>query len=181
MRHDLRRPVAALAASLLLVPALTACGDDEDAGSHTTHTTTTLAPEPAAVEVDPEVMSTIEGRGTPTPQPVEGEVAELQVIDDVEGTGAEVTEGATVKAHYVGIVADSGEQFDSSWERGEPSEFSLGRVIPGWSEGLVGMKVGGRRTLVIPAEKAYGDAPPPGSNIPAGAALVFTVDMAGVG
>lgn len=181
MRHDLRRPAAALAALLLLVPALAGCGDDEDTGSHTTHTTTSQAPEPGALQVDPEVMSTIEGRGTPSPQPVEGEVTELQITDDVEGTGAEVTEGATVKAHYVGIVADSGEQFDSSWERGEPSEFSLNQVIPGWSEGLVGMKVGGRRTLVIPADKAYGDTPPPGSSIPAGAALVFTVDMAAVG
>ena len=184
MRRDLRRPAAALAALLVLVPALAACGDDEDTGSHTTHTTTTApaAPEETGgLEVDPEVMSTIEGRGTPTLQPVEGEVTELQVTDDVEGTGAEVTEGATVKAHYVGIVADSGEQFDSSWERGEPSEFSLNGVIQGWSEGLVGMKVGGRRTLVIPAEKAYGDSPPPGANIPAGAALVFTVDRAAVG
>lgn len=181
MTSNLRRRSAALVALLLVVPGLAACGDDEGSGSHTTHTTTSLAPEPAALEVDPEVMSTIEGRGAPTPQPVEGEVTELQVIDDVEGTGAEVTEGATVKAHYVGIVAESGEQFDSSWERGEPSEFSLNGVIQGWSEGLVGMKVGGRRTLVIPAEKAYGDSPPPGANIPPGAALVFTVDMAAVG
>ena len=181
MRTRLRLPAAALAALLLLVPALTACGEDEDTGSHTTHTTTTMAADPAALEVDPEVMSTIEGRGTPTPTAVEGEVTELKITDDVEGTGAEVTAGATVKAHYVGIVADSGEQFDSSWERGEPTEFSLNSVIQGWSEGLVGMKVGGRRTLVIPAEMAYGDSPPPGSNIPAGAALVFTVDMAAVG
>lgn len=169
-------------ALLLLVPVLAACGDDEDAGgTHTTHTTTTAVPAAGAVEVDPEVMSTIEGRGAPTMAPVEGEITELKITDDVEGTGAEVTAGATVKAHYTGVVAESGEQFDSSWERGEPSEFSLNQVIQGWSEGLVGMKVGGRRTLVIPAEMAYGDSPPQGSNIPPGAALVFTVDMAGVG
>jgi peptidylprolyl isomerase len=179
MEH--RRPAAALAALLLVVPALSACGEDDDSASHTTHTTTTAPAEPAGLEVDPEVLETIQGRGTPTPTPVEGDVTELEIIDDVEGTGAEVTEGATVKAHYVGVMAETGEQFDSSWERGEPSEFSLGAVIQGWSEGLVGMKVGGRRTLVIPAEKAYADAPPPGSNIPPGAALVFTVDMAAVG
>ena len=187
MRAHLRRPAAALAALLLLVPVLAACGEEEDSGSHTTHTTTSLPADPGAdpaaqgLQVDPEVLSTIQGRGAPTPTPVEGDVTELEIIDDVEGTGAEVTAGATVKAHYVGVVADSGEQFDSSWERGEPTEFSLDSVIAGWSEGLVGMKVGGRRTLVIPAEQAYGDAPPPGSGIPAGAALVFTVDMAAVG
>ena len=180
MRNELRRPAAALAALILLVPALAACGDDEDTGGHTTHTTTTLAPEPAALEVDPEVMSTIEGRGTPTLQPVEGEVTELQVTDDVEGTGAEVTEGATVTAHYVGVVAESGEQFDSSWERGEPTEFSLNSVIPGWSEGLVGMKVGGRRTLVIPGHMAYGSNPPPGAGIAPNETLLFTVDLVDV-
>jgi peptidylprolyl isomerase len=180
---NLRRPAAALAALLLVLPALAACGEDDDTASHTTHTTTSLPADPSAPaepEVDPEVLETIQGRGTPSPTPVEGEVTELEIIDDVEGTGDEVTEGATVKAHYVGIVAESGEQFDSSWERGEPLTFSLGGVIQGWSEGLVGMKVGGRRTLVIPAEKAYADAPPQGSNIPPGAALVFTVDLAAV-
>ena len=67
--------------------------------------------------------------------------------------------------------------FDESWSSGQPVTFPLDRVIPGWSQGLVGMKEGGRRTLVIPAELAYGANPPPGSDIPADAALVFTVDL----
>ncbi len=175
-----RRSAAALAAVLLLVPALAACGDDGEARTNTTHTRPedAGAPDASEPEVDPAVLAEIDGRGAPTPEPVEGAVDELQVIDDVEGSGAEVAEGATVTAHYVGVVAATGEKFDASWDRGEPTTFSLDQVIQGWSEGLVGMKVGGRRTLVIPAAMAYGPNPPPGSNIPADAPLVFTVDMA---
>ena len=83
----------------------------------------------------------------------------------------------TVVAHYVGVDAQ-GNQFDSSWRNGDPAKFSLDQVIPGWSEGLVGMKVGGRRTLVIPADKAYGNTPVAGR--PAGT-LIFVVDLVGAG
>jgi peptidylprolyl isomerase len=105
------------------------------------------------------------------------EVSELEVIDVVEGSGAEVAAGATVTAHYSGVSASTGEEFDSSWSRGEAASFPLDGVIQGWSEGLVGMKEGGRRTLIIPSEMAYGQSPPPGSGIAPGETLVFTVDM----
>lgn len=104
-------------------------------------------------------------------------VSELVVTDDVVGTGDEVTEGATVTAHYVGVSASTGEQFDASWDHGAPISFPLDRVIRGWSEGLIGMKVGGRRTLVIPGDMAYGPNPPPGAGIAPNETLVFTVDM----
>lgn len=104
-------------------------------------------------------------------------VSELVITDDVVGTGDEVTEGATVTAHYVGVSASTGEQFDASWDRGAPISFPLDRVIRGWSEGLLGMKVGGRRTLVIPGDMAYGPHPPPGAGIAPNETLVFTVDM----
>jgi peptidylprolyl isomerase len=126
-----------------------------------------------------QVQDEIEARGKPQLAATDA-VTELRITDEVEGSGDEVTEGATVTAHYVGVVAATGKEFDSSWGRGEPSTFSLNQVIQGWSEGLVGMKVGGRRTLVIPAAMAYGPNPPPGGDIPADAPLVFTVDMAAV-
>ncbi|MCB0951409.1 MAG: FKBP-type peptidyl-prolyl cis-trans isomerase, partial [Microthrixaceae bacterium] len=99
-------------------------------------------------------------------------------IDDVVGDGDVVCPGDTVLAHYTGIQASDGEQFDSSWERGEPAEFGLDQVIPGWTEGLVGMKVGGRRTLVIPTDQAYGENAADQGR-PEGV-LVFTIDLIGV-
>ncbi len=126
------------------------------------------------------MLAQIEERGKPEIA-AQDQVTELVVTDDVEGTGAEVQAGDTITAHYVGVQASDGVEFDSSWSRGEPATFPLDRVIQGWSEGLVGMKEGGRRTLVIPAEQAYGQSPPPGSGIQPGATLVFTVDLVSVG
>lgn len=97
----------------------------------------------------------------------------LQVIDTKEGTGEAVKPGASITADYTGAVASTGIIFQSSFDRGQPVPFSLQGVIPGWSEGMVGMKVGGQRRLLIPAAKAYGDHPPAG--IPANADLVFDV------
>lgn len=132
------------------------------------------------VSADADALAAAESRGAPEMSVPEGEAEteELVIIDDVEGEGDIVCPGDTVLAHYTGIQASDGEQFDSSWERGEPSEFGLDAVIPGWSEGLVGMKVGGRRTLVIPADQAYGEDAAEGRP---GGVLVFTVDMVGVG
>jgi FKBP-type peptidyl-prolyl cis-trans isomerase len=99
------------------------------------------------------------------------------VIDDIKvGTGAEVKVGDTVSVHYVGTLQD-GTEFDNSKKRGEPFEFKVGegRVIKGWEEGLVGMKVGGQRILVIPPEKAYG-AKGIGP-IPGNATLVFSIEL----
>lgn len=112
--------------------------------------------------------------------PVE-KVLSLQKIDIVSGTGAEVKTGDTVSVHYTGAVASTGEVFQSSKDFGiEPVTFPLGGVIKGWTEGIPGMKVGGTRRLVIPAEMAYGSNPPPGSGIPANADLVFDVELVGI-
>lgn len=121
----------------------------------------------------------IETRGKPQLGATDA-VTELVVTDEVEGTGDEVTPGATVTAHYVGVSASTGSQFDASWDRGAPISFPLDGVIQGWSEGLVGMKVGGRRTLVIPGDMAYGANPPPGAGIAPNETLVFTVDLVDV-
>ncbi|MFZ4518771.1 MAG: FKBP-type peptidyl-prolyl cis-trans isomerase [Microthrixaceae bacterium] len=121
----------------------------------------------------------VEARGKPQLGATEA-VTELIVTDEVEGSGEEVTPGATVTAHYVGVSASTGSQFDASWDRGAPISFPLDGVIRGWSEGLVGMKVGGRRTLVIPGDMAYGANPPPGAGIAPNETLVFTVDLVDV-
>ena len=107
--------------------------------------------------------------------------ADLVVTDLVEGDGAEATAGSTVSAHYVGVAFSTGEEFDASWNRGQPFEFKLGggQVIPGWDEGVQGMKVGGRRKLTIPSAMAYG-ARGAGGVIKPHEPLVFVVDLLSV-
>lgn len=105
----------------------------------------------------------------------------LQKIDQKEGTGTEVKAGETVTAHYTGAVAATGVIFQSSHDSGNPATFPLSNVIPGWQEGVPGMKVGGTRRLLIPAEKAYGATPPQGSNIPPNADLVFDIELVKIG
>lgn len=106
--------------------------------------------------------------------PVEN-VAELQITDLQEGDGAEVQPDSIVTVDYTGAVAATGVIFQSSLDAGQQATFSLDQVIPGWKEGMVGMKQGGTRRMVIPATLAYGENPPEGSGIPANAALVFDV------
>ena len=102
----------------------------------------------------------------------------LVITDLIEGAGAEVVPGSRVLTHYVGVAFSTGEEFDASWNRGEPLPFQVGvgQVIRGWDEGLLGMKVGGRRRLEIPADMAYGDRGA-GSVIKPGESLIFVVDL----
>ena len=104
--------------------------------------------------------------------------SELEVTDVLAGDGDEAAPGRTAVVHYVGVAYSSGEEFDASWNRGEPFAFPLGagRVIAGWDQGVVGMKVGGRRRLVIPPELGYGDRGA-GSAIAPGETLIFVVDL----
>jgi peptidylprolyl isomerase len=104
----------------------------------------------------------------------------LVTKDLIVGTGPEAKAGQTVTVNYVGVLYKGGKEFDSSWKRKEPFAFQLGKgaVIQGWDQGIAGMKVGGRRLLVIPAELAYGSRGS-GSAIPPNAALVFVVDLLG--
>ena len=103
---------------------------------------------------------------------------ELQITDVTEGDGPEATAGSTVSVHYVGVAHSSGEEFDASYNRGEPLQFRLGvgQVISGWDTGVQGMKVGGRRQLVIPPHLGYGDRGA-GGVIKPGETLIFVVDL----
>ena len=107
--------------------------------------------------------------------------ADLEVIELNDGDGAEATAGSTVSVHYVGVAHSTGEEFDASYNRGEPLQFRLGigQVISGWDQGVQGMKVGGRRQLVIPPHLGYGDRGA-GGVIKPGETLIFVVDLLGV-
>jgi peptidylprolyl isomerase len=105
----------------------------------------------------------------------------LEITDIWEGDGPEATAGSTVQVHYVGVSYSTGEEFDASWNRGEPLQFRLGvgQVIAGWDQGVQGMKVGGRRKLVIPPDLAYGDRGA-GRSIAPGETLIFVCDLVSV-
>jgi peptidylprolyl isomerase len=103
---------------------------------------------------------------------------ELGIEDLVTGDGDEATPGSKVTVHYVGVAFRSGDEFDASWNRGQPFEFRLGKgqVIAGWDQGVAGMRVGGRRKLTIPSAMAYG-ARGAGGAIEPHEPLVFVVDL----
>ena len=107
--------------------------------------------------------------------------ADHEIIDLTEGDGAEAATGDTAVVHYVGVSYSTGEEFDASWNRGQTFEFPLGagNVIAGWDRGVVGMKVGGRRRLVIPPHLGYGDRGA-GAVIKPGETLIFVVDLVDV-
>ena len=169
---------------VLIAPvlALAACGDDdEDGGAQTTQTETapaqTAPPEtapPAAEGGDPKDLEQ-----KPKVEIPEGDAPSKLVTEDiVKGKGKAAKKGDSVTVHYVGVLYDGGSEFDASWNRNEPFPFELGAgmVIPGWDEGVAGMKVGGRRKLIIPPDLAYGPTGQP-PTIPGNATLVFVVDL----
>lgn len=100
---------------------------------------------------------------------------DLVVEDLVVGDGPEASAGDTVEVHYVGVDFETGEEFDSSWDRNQTIFFPLERLITGWQEGIPGMRSGGRRLLVCPPEKAYGAAG--GGHPLSGRTLVFVIDL----
>ncbi len=116
--------------------------------------------------------------------PITTPVSELQIIDLSEGTGEVVPEGATITAHYTGAYVVNGLIFESSKDAGQPATFPLSGVIPGWTQGVPGMKVGGIRRLVIPGPLAYGEAPEgytPGSGGRPLGPLVFDIELVSLG
>lgn len=159
---------------------LASCG-----GAGETQTQVPASPTNDAVQapVEPLTVAGVKISGTLGSEPqIEivqlGEsVTQLVIADQAIGQGQSVRTGSRVLAHYVGYGLITGAKFDSSWDRGQPIEFGLDQVIAGWSQGVPGMKNGGRRVLVIPAELAYGQNPPPGSGIEPGEPLLFVIDL----
>jgi peptidylprolyl isomerase len=144
-------------------------GAEKSSATSTTPTATAKTPTSGPLSKEPKV--TVPSGAAPS---------KLEVKDLITGTGAEAKDGETVTVNYVGVLYKGGKEFDASWKRNEPFSFTLGKgqVIPGWDQGVAGMKVGGRRELIIPSELAYGakGSPP---TIPANAPLVFVIDLLG--
>ena len=103
---------------------------------------------------------------------------DLVIEDIIQGTGKEVTPGVPISCHYVGVAWSTGAEFDASWNRGQPLDFTagIGQVITGWDQGLLGMKAGGRRRLEIPPHLAYGENGA-GTDIGPNETLIFVVDL----
>jgi peptidylprolyl isomerase len=146
------------------------------AGESTTASTTTPTSTPAKTPTTGPLSK--EPKVTPPSGPAPTKLVTKELI---AGTGAEAKAGDTVTVNYVGVLYKGGKEFDASWKRNEPFSFTLGKgqVIKGWDEGVAGMKVGGRRELIIPSELAYGKTGSP-PTIPANAPLVFVVDLLSV-
>jgi peptidylprolyl isomerase len=150
---------AVLLAGVVVVVLVARGGDDDEGGSDLTDTST---------------KPVIEVPSDPPP-------TELEIEDIVEGDGDEAAQGDQVEVQYVGVDYDTGEEFDTSWGNPEPFQFELGAgsVIPGWDQGVEGMRVGGRRQLTIPPDLAYGPQGQPPAIAP-NATLVFVIDLLSV-
>jgi peptidylprolyl isomerase len=162
-----RRPPAALAAVAVTAVAALLAGCDRAADEEVPVADETDAPD---LGERPDVLALLEGEADPP--------AELDVRDLAVGDGEEAQAGDTVTVHYVGVGWSTREEFDASWERGQPLTFGLGQgqVIEGWDRGVDGMREGGRRLLVIPPDQGYGERGVEGVIAP-GETLVFVVDL----
>jgi peptidylprolyl isomerase len=171
-----------LLALLASVLAVAACGDDDEGSDTTAATTATAPPTTAPAETAPAPAEGGDPKDLDQKPKVEvpkGDPPKKLVTEDiVKGKGETAKKGATVTVQYVGVLYEDGSEFDASWNRNEPFPFELGAgmVIPGWDEGVAGMKVGGRRKLIIPPDQAYGPQGQP-PTIPPEATLVFVVDL----
>jgi peptidylprolyl isomerase len=162
--------------ALCALLAVAGCGSSSDSSSGSTEptgstsTTTEESTAPATKKTKPKV--TVPEGAPPT---------KLVIKELEEGSGAEAKAGDEVTVQYVGVDYKNGKEFDSSWSRHEPFAFQLGvgQVIPGWDQGIEGMKVGGRRELIIPPELAYGKAGSPPAIGP-NETLIFVVDLLAV-
>ena len=164
-----RRTASRALIAVALSVSLAACGSDDGADSPESSSSAAATEVSADLAEKPEV-----------PASDEAAPDELVIDDVVVGDGAEAVEGSTADVKYVGAFYETGEEFDSSWSRSADETIAVplgaGRVIPGFEQGIEGMKVGGRRTITIPSDLGYG---PEGSPpvIPGDATLVFVMDL----
>ena len=166
------------AAGVQLAPSAGATADSTtptiatstSSSTSTTATSTSSTPLPTALKTKPKVVVP----SGPAPKT-------LVIKDLIKGTGPVATAGSTVTVQYVGVLYKGGKQFDASWNdgSGQPTSLPLSGVIKGWQQGIPGMRVGGRRELIIPPSLGYGAAGSP-PKIPANATLVFVIDLHGI-
>jgi peptidylprolyl isomerase len=169
-----------LLSCLLLALFAAACGDDENEAAAPQQTATAA---PAAGSIDPASISKDLSAKPSISKPSGEPPAKLEKEDVVKGKGKAAKAGDTVSVQYVGNSWSTGAQFDASWDRGgQPFTFPLGagQVIPGWDQGVAGMKRGGRRLLVIPPDLAYGSQSP-SPEIGPNETLIFVVDLKKIG
>jgi len=167
----MRRGILFIAICMAL--ALAGCGDDSSTTSSAGGETSAESSGPREATVKKTKPKVTVPKGAPPKQ--------LTVKDLEEGSGPATEAGDVISVQYVGVNYKTGKEFDASWDRGEPFTFALGagEVIPGWDQGLEGMKVGGRRELIIPPELGYGSTGSPPA-IPPNETLVFVVDLEAV-
>jgi FKBP-type peptidyl-prolyl cis-trans isomerase len=171
------------ALALAVVLALAGCGGGEPGGTAAGEATAPACASRAATAPAPDGVSTDLTEAPVVPTTDDAPPCDLVVSDAVVGTGAEAVAGSAVEVKYVGAFHGTGEEFDSSWSRGDddtlPVTVGAGRVIPGFDQGIQGMRVGGRRMVTIPSDLGYGAAGQ--GPIPGEATLVFLIDLVSVG
>jgi FKBP-type peptidyl-prolyl cis-trans isomerase len=177
-RRTIPRLLAVPTAVVAVVLSLTACGEDSSGADAAERTSHSCEDRPETADA-PEDVSTDLAEKPEVPATDAAPPCGLQVSDVVVGDGAEAVEGTTVAVKYVGAFYGTGEEFDSSWSRGEdetlPVTVGAGQVIPGFEQAIAGMQVGGRRMVTIPSDLGYG---PTGQGpIPGDATLVFVLDL----
>jgi peptidylprolyl isomerase len=174
--------ISSLFTALLASTALVVAGCGDQAQDRRDSAADSKPPAPVKAPPAPTTVSTDLSKKPGVPKPTGPAPTTLVKKDIVVGKGAAAKAGDKVTVQYVGVLYDTLEQFDASWDNGQPFPFTLGKgeVIKGWDEGVAGMKVGGRRELTIPPDLAYGaQGQPP--TIPANATLIFIVDMKKIG
>ena len=161
---------------IAVVAALSACGDAKVESNAKSPSSTAASSASSTAEVPTTAAGAVQKPEVKIPATLP---TALVVTDLAEGTGSAAANGDTVIVNYVGVRSADGHEFDNSYDRGVPFPVTLGlgQVIKGWDQGLVGVKTGGRRQLDIPADMAYGDAPPSTDVIKAGDALTFVVEV----
>jgi peptidylprolyl isomerase len=172
-------PVAPADTATVQAPDVTV---ESPASTATTDTTTTPAPTKTTAAKPTSISKDLKTKPAIPKPTAKKPPKQLVVKDIVKGTGKSAKAGDNVTMQYVGVDYKTGEQFDASWDRGQPFPFQLGAqmVIPGWDQGIAGMKVGGRRELIIPPDLAYGPQGQPPAIAP-NATLVFVVDLVSIG
>jgi peptidylprolyl isomerase len=183
----MRSKLIILSLALVLGAGVAACGDDDDSASES-GAETAATPTPTETAAAAGIEALVQGTSDKTdakpevPAPQGDPPNELVIRDIVKGKGPKAKPGDTLTMQYVGVAWSNGQQFDASWDAGQPFPFQLGAgmVIQGWDQGMVGMQKGGRRLLVIPPDLGYG-AQGAGDAIGPNETLIFVVDLVKIG